>query len=95
MMDLFWTPEAVADRLSIYTYIEADNPRAAIALDEDFAAYAKRLCDHPLIGRRGRVEGTRECVVRGSYVIVYAVLDDRIHIVRVLHTARLWPQPKP
>ena len=33
-MKLERTPEAVADRESIYGYIEADNPAAALALDE-------------------------------------------------------------
>jgi hypothetical protein len=34
MMDLFWTPAAMQDRDDIYDYIEADNPAAALALDE-------------------------------------------------------------
>jgi hypothetical protein len=34
MMALFWTPEATQDRDEIYDYIEADNPAAALALDE-------------------------------------------------------------
>ena len=33
-MKLVRTPEAIADRESIYGYIEADNPAAALALDE-------------------------------------------------------------
>ena len=36
-MKLKWTPEAIADRESIYDYIEADNPAAALALDELFS----------------------------------------------------------
>jgi len=37
MMELFWTPEAAQDRDEIYGYIEADNPAAALALDELFS----------------------------------------------------------
>jgi len=33
-MPLYWTSEAIADRETIYDYIEADNPLAALALDE-------------------------------------------------------------
>ena len=47
MMELHWTPEAIADREAIYDYIEADNPAAALALDELFAEKAGRLLDHP------------------------------------------------
>jgi plasmid stabilization system protein ParE len=40
-------------------------------------------------GRLGREPGTRELVVtRLPYVVVYAVRDDTVWIVRVLHTAR-------
>lgn len=34
MMKLFWPPEAVQDRDDIDEYIEANNPAAALALDE-------------------------------------------------------------
>jgi toxin ParE1/3/4 len=36
MMVLFWTPEAIQDRDDIFDYIEADNPVAALVLDELF-----------------------------------------------------------
>ena len=66
-MKLFWTPEAIDDRRSIYDYIEADNPSAALALDKLFSEKASRLIDHPGLGRIGRVAGTRELVApRGS-----------------------------
>jgi plasmid stabilization system protein ParE len=39
-MDLFWTPEAIADREGIYDYLEADKPTAALALDEIFSEKA-------------------------------------------------------
>lgn len=68
MMELFWTPEATQDRDEIYNYIEADNPAAALALDELFAEKAGRLVDHPGLGRLGRVAGTRELVVHQNYM---------------------------
>jgi plasmid stabilization system protein ParE len=40
MMELFWTPEATQDRDEIYDHIEADNPAAALTLDELFAEKA-------------------------------------------------------
>lgn len=73
MMELFWTPEATQDRDEIYDYIEADNPAAALALDELFAEKAGRLVDHPGLGRPGRVAGTRELVAHQNYILVYDV----------------------
>lgn len=70
-MKLLWTSEAEADRGAIYDYIEPDNPRAAVELDERFERRAAQLMAYPLIGRRGRVGSTRELVVRPNYLLVY------------------------
>lgn len=70
MMELRWTPEAVHDREAIYAYIEAANPRAALALDELLAAKATQLIEHPGLGRPGRVAGTREWVAHPNYILV-------------------------
>lgn len=91
MMELFWTPGATQDRDEIYDHIEADNPAAALALDELFAEMAGRLVDHPVLGRPGRIAGTRELVVHQNYILVYHVASDLVRVLRVLHAARQWP----
>lgn len=52
-MVLFWTPEAIEDRENIYSHIEADNPIAALDLDESFEEKAALLLSHPNLGRIG------------------------------------------
>ena len=94
MRELFWTPEAIQDRDVIYDYIEADNPAAALALDELLAEKAGRLVDHPGLGRLGRVAGTRELVAHQNYILAYDVADDLVRVLRVLHAARQWPPQK-
>jgi addiction module RelE/StbE family toxin len=92
MTRLVWTQWAIADREEIFTYIEADSPNAAAAMDERIASAVRRLLDFPESGRPGRIEGSRELVVpRSPYIAVYALAGDRIRILRVLHGARLWP----
>ncbi len=91
MMELFWTPEATQDRDEIYDYIEADNPAAALALDELFAEKAGRLIDHPGLGRPGRVTGTRELVAHQDYILIYDVTGALVRVLRVLHATRQWP----
>jgi toxin ParE1/3/4 len=88
---LVWTPEARGDRNAIYSYIESDNPRAAVELDELFEKRAARLAPHPMIGRPGRVANTRELVVHPNYVLVYDIAGEMIRILRVLHAAQQWP----
>lgn len=91
-MELFWTPEATQDREQIYDYIEADNPVAALALDEPFAEKVGHLLDHPRLGRLGRVAGTRELVAHQNYIVIYDVVGDRVRVLRVLHAAKQWPR---
>ena len=91
MRTLFWTPEALQDRDVIYDYIEADNPIAALTLDELLAEKATRLTDHPSQGRIGRVAGTRELVAHQNYILVYQVTTNAVAILRVLHAAQRWP----
>ena len=90
-MKLSWTPEAIADRDAIFDYIDADNPAAAIALDELFSEKAEQLTVHPKLGRPGRVDGTRELVVHENYILVYDIAGELARMLRVLHAARQWP----
>jgi len=90
---LFWTPEALDDRRAIYDHIEADNPSAALALDELFSEKASRLVDRPGLGRPGRVTGTREMVAHQNYILIYDMAGDLVRVLRVLHAARQWPPP--
>lgn len=95
-MRLFWSAFALADRDGIFTHIEADNPHAAITVDERIAASARRLVDFPESGRPGRVAGTRELVITGTpYIAAYAVTAETIRILRVLHGAQRWPDEIP
>ncbi len=91
MTSLFWTFEAIQDRLDIYDYIEADNPVAARHLDESFSDQASLLARYPVLGRTGRVPGTRELVVHDNYLLIYDVVDEVVRILNVVHVARLWP----
>jgi addiction module RelE/StbE family toxin len=93
---LVWSAFALSDRDGIFTHIAAENPRAAIALDERIAAAVHRLVDFPESGRPGRVYGTRELVIVGTpYVAPYAVTESSIRILRILHGAQKWPDELP
>ena len=72
-MKLTWSALALSDRDAIFTYIEADNPSAAVMVDERIVAAVRRLIDFPGSGRVGRIAGTRELVITGTpYVAAYA-----------------------
>jgi addiction module RelE/StbE family toxin len=88
---LVWTRRAQDDRKTIREYIAADNPSAALDLDDLLSEKATRLVDHPGLGRPGRVQGTRELVAHRNYILIYDVSSDVVRVLRVLHAARQWP----
>ena len=92
MLNLEWKATAIADLLAIVDYISDDNPDAAQALKDEIEAKTSRLPDNPQIYRVGRVDGTREMVVRPNYIVIYAEDDIAVTILRVLHAAQQWPQ---
>ncbi|MBY5825802.1 type II toxin-antitoxin system RelE/ParE family toxin [Rhizobium leguminosarum] len=95
-MKLTWSAFALSDRDTIFTYIEADNPSAAIMIDERIMAATRRLVDFPASGRVGRIAGTRELVINGTpYIAAYAVTETAVRVLRVLHGAQEWPETLP
>ena len=95
-MKLIWSAFALSDRDSIFTHIETDNPKAAIAVDERIIAAIRRLVEFPECGRLGRVVGTRELVIAGTpYTAAYAVTGTSVRILRILHGAEQWPDTFP
>ena len=90
-MKLVWTLLAREDRKAIREVIAADNPSAALDLDELLSEKAARLLDHPALGRPGRLQGTRELIAHRNYILIYDVVGDLVRILRVLHAARQWP----
>jgi toxin ParE1/3/4 len=93
---LTWSAFALSDRDAIFTYIEADNPAAAVLIDERIESAARRLLDFPASGRVGRIAGTRELVINGTpYIAAYAITETAVRILRVLHGAQEWPEYLP
>lgn len=91
-MRILWSLQARDDLLGIYRHIAADNPSAAVALNDKIMSRVLSLMESPQIGRPGRVPGTRELVIAGTACIVpYRVSGKTLQILRVYHTARIWP----
>ena len=91
-MKLEWSQLALEDRDNIFDYIEQENPRAAVAVDDRIRAQVDSLLKFPKTGRPGRIEGTRELVInRTSYIAPYRIIGNTVLVLRVLHAAQLWP----
>lgn len=91
-MRIEWSLFAMNDREAIFDYLEADNPRAAVRIDDRIEAHVELLVETPEIGRPGRIEGTRELVIpRTPYVAAYRIEGEIVTVLRVLHGAQEWP----
>ena len=93
-----WSRHALDDLKAQIAYIAADNPLAAgrvVGRIRDAAAGLGTMAT----GRRGRVSGTYEkLVTRLPYIIAYSLTTQSgrevVSILRVIHTARDWPDEK-
>lgn len=92
-MNVVWSPEAIADLLSLRAYLVQENPDAAQRIVARILRDVENLLPgNPHIGRPGRVPGTRELVVpRTPYVVPYRIEDEALQILGVYHGARQWP----
>jgi toxin ParE1/3/4 len=92
-MKVLWAAPALADLDEIESFIATDNPEAAGEVANRIVGATEALVRFPLIGRKGRVEGTRELVVAGTpYILAYLVRRSEIVILAAVHGSRAWPE---
>ena len=89
---LEWKPRALRELSDSFEFIAAEDPRAAWRVLERIREMADMLTSQPLIGRKGRVRGTRELPIpRTPFLLIYRVRSHSLVIGRVLHHARRYP----
>ena len=93
-MRIRYSDEAVADLQAIVSFGMKEglpDPRAFVRRLRD---RLKILAEHPMAGRVGRVDGTRELPLAGlPYIAIYLVSyeTETVDVIRVLHGAQMWP----
>lgn len=92
-MFLWWTTPATKQLAAAYEYIAAENESAAAETINYIWDSVGILARHPYAGRKGRVAGTRELVIRGTpFIVAYRLQKNEVRILAVLHAAREWPE---
>ncbi len=92
-MKVIWFKSAVLDLKSVRDYITQDNPQAAQQVVQRIKDKVSLLREQPGMGRLGRVPNTKELLVdRTPFILPYRVRDNKVEILRVLHTSRRWPK---
>jgi plasmid stabilization system protein ParE len=90
-LEIRWSVDAARDREAILRYIWIDSPTAARRMNALFDRAATRLARFQRSGRPGLMPATRELLPHPSHRLVYAVGEDALTILAVVHTARQWP----
>jgi toxin ParE1/3/4 len=91
-MRLRWSEDAANDLERIADYLFDRTPERAPQLVREIYEAPAALLTFPYRGRAGKIRGTRELVLPAlSYIVVYQVSGDVIHIARILHGAQQWP----
>ena len=71
---LRWTKLAKGDLQAAWDFIARDNAQAADALIDRNIGASEALERHPHMGRKGRIQGTRELVIPSTpFVLVYRI----------------------
>jgi toxin ParE1/3/4 len=91
-MEVIWFKSAIQDLILAKEYIAKDDTNAAISTVQRIRDKVNLLSDQPSIGRLARIPNTRELVIdKTPYILPYRVRDNKIEILRVLHSSRRWP----
>lgn len=91
-MQTRWLRKALRNLKQAYNYTcEQLTPEAASNLVIRIQSATEQLTNYPMMGRPGRVKGTRELVIPQSpYIIIYRVRTN-VEILRVLHGSQQYP----
>jgi toxin ParE1/3/4 len=91
-MKIKWLETALDNIAHIADRLSENDPAAARRMVTKIRLSIDNLTKHPTMGRPGRVKGTRELVIVGTfYIVIYKVNNNNIEILRVLHSSQRWP----
>jgi toxin ParE1/3/4 len=92
-MQINWLRKALRNLEQAYNYTcSQQTPEVANNLVLRIQSAAEQLSNYPMMGRPGRIQGTRELVITQSpYIVVYRVKTNSVEILRVFHGSRQYP----
>jgi toxin ParE1/3/4 len=93
-LNIRFTPIALSDLDLIHAHIAEDDRVIADRVIARILQSISMLENFPLIGRTGRISGTRELsIVRLPYFAVYRLVNDaEIDVIAVIHERRRFPE---
>ena len=89
-----WTEQATQQMDQAHDYIALSNSKEVAArITMQIATSVQQLAAFPMLGRVGRVPGTRELVISNTpFIAAYAIEEADIVVLAVYHGAQPWPE---
>ena len=89
-----WSEHALRQLDQAYDFIALSNgEEVADRIRMQIYTSIEQLDAYPMLGRQGRVRGTRELViVRTPYLAAYEIQKGHIYILAIYHGAQPWPE---
>ena len=89
-----WTEQATRQLDQVHDYVALSNSgEVAARITMQIVTSVQQLAAFPMLGRPGRVPGTRELAVSNKpFLAVYAIEKARIVILAVYHGTQQWPE---
>lgn len=93
-MEIIWTKKSQQALNIIYDYLSVEDEILAKEITSFIInAVRIKIYNYKHIGRAGRILGTRELVLsQYPYIIIYAVKNNCLYIVNILHTSMKYPK---
>lgn len=91
-MQLRFSPHAVRDLDEVRARIAVDRPALTETIISRILQSIGYLCDFPRLGRPGLLPDTRELSIYGlPYKAVYRIEGDKVLVLVIVHTSRIFP----
>ncbi|NGQ96118.1 type II toxin-antitoxin system RelE/ParE family toxin [Brevibacillus sp. SYP-B805] len=91
-LEIKYLPVAMKDLEEILSYIERDNPPAAMALLDNLDSTISKLAQFPYMGKIPKdnylLQKEYRILVVENYLVFYVIMEDIIEIRRILHGKR-------
>lgn len=89
-----WTDQATRQLDLAHDYIAlSSSEEVAARVTMRIATSVQQLDAFPMLGRAGRVRGTRELVISNTpFIAAYAIGRNRIVVLAIYHGAQQWPE---
>ncbi|MEQ1949808.1 type II toxin-antitoxin system RelE/ParE family toxin [Mesorhizobium sp. CN2-181] len=94
-MQLIRSSQYRDDFENIFEHIAQQSPQAAKNIGLEIERQVRRPEEFPMLGRAGRLAGTRELVIATTPYIVVYYTNGVVVLLRVLHGAQKWPPSRP